>query len=244
MARTARKLCESNIYHVMLRAVNRQQIFLDEEDRKSFLHILVQCREISHFSLYAYCLMGNHVHLLLQTGEESLSQVMKRIGTRFVVWYNTKYSRTGHLFQDRYRSEPVQDNAYFLTVLRYILYNPVKAGICQAADQYPFSSARDYFNGGGITDTSFAEEMAGKQALRDYLGTPSDDACMDETSSRLNEREAKDIILETAGGKDMTDCQRIIASHPDHYVPILRKTGLSIRQISRLTGLSIGIVRK
>ena len=146
--------------------------------------------------------------------------------------------------QDRYRSEPVQDNAYFLTVLRYILYNPVKAGICKAADQYPFSSARDYFNGGGITDTSFAEEMTGKQALLDFLKMPSDDACMDETPSRLNERDAKDIILETAGGKDMADCQRIIASHPDHYVPILRKSGLSIRQISRLTGLSIGIVRK
>ena len=98
MARTARKLCESNIYHVMLRAVNRQQIFLDEEDREFFLHILVQCREISQFSVYAYCLMGNHVHLLLQTGEEPLPQVMKRIGTRFVVWYNAKYSRTGHLF--------------------------------------------------------------------------------------------------------------------------------------------------
>ena len=72
MPRTAREKSEQNIYHVMLRGIDRQQIFLDQEDDQRFLQVLRQCREISGFSLFAYCLMGNHVHLLLQTGQEPL----------------------------------------------------------------------------------------------------------------------------------------------------------------------------
>ena len=81
MARKAREKSEQNIYHVMLRGINRQQIFMDEEDNRHFLQVLWQCREISGFSVFAYCLMGNHVLLLMQTGKEPLEQVMKRIGT-------------------------------------------------------------------------------------------------------------------------------------------------------------------
>ena len=73
--------------------------------------------------------MGNHVHLLIQEGNETtLGDVFRHIGSAFVYWYNIKYERVGHLFQDRYKSEPVEDEAYLLTVFRYILMNPVKVG--------------------------------------------------------------------------------------------------------------------
>ncbi len=244
MARTARKKSESNIYHVMLRGINRQQIFLDEEDNRKFLSIVNRCREMSGFNLYAYCLMGNHVHLLLQADGEPLEQVMKRIGTRFVMWYNQKYERTGHLFQDRYRSEPVQDQRYFLTVLHYILNNPVKAGLCSKAVDYPLSSALDYFHGGGITDTGYAEGLIGREILLDYLRTPSDDQCMDDKPGRITDKAALQIIRDSVKNDDTAQCLKIICSHPEQYVTLLRKAGLSIRQISRLTGLSISIVRK
>ena len=81
--------------------------------------------------LLAYCLMGNQIHLLLKEGKESLEQVFKRIGGRFVYWYNVKYQRVGHLFQDSFKSERVDDEAYLLAVIRYIHQNPVKAGITQ-----------------------------------------------------------------------------------------------------------------
>ena len=134
---------------------------VDDEDNQHFLKVIAQCREISGFILHAYCLMGNHIHLLIQTDNEPLELVMKRIGTRYVVWYNSKYSRVGHLFQDRFKSEPVENDAYFLKALRYILNNPVHAGLCDKAENYPWSSAADYYRGGGITDTSFAEKMLG-----------------------------------------------------------------------------------
>lgn len=243
MARSARQKSITNIYHVMLRGINRQQIFLDDEDNRMFLMTLEKCREISVFHLYAYVLMGNHVHILLQTVEEPLEQVMKRVGTRYALWYNNKYCRTGHLFQDRYRSEPVQDQDYFLTVLRYILYNPVKAGICRLAEDYPFSSAKDYFSGGEISETAFAEGIAGRDALLEYLKEPSDEECMDDTRARVNDKEALEIIRKITGGEETSAGLRMVADYPGQYVWPLRKAGLSIRQISRLTGLSIGIVR-
>ena len=113
----------------MLRGINQQDIFEDEDDYLRFLAIIRECKDISKFELYAYCLMTNHVHLLLKTGEEPLELIFKRIGSRYVYWYNLKYQRIGHLFQDRYKSEAVEDDAYFLTVLRYIMQNPMKAGM-------------------------------------------------------------------------------------------------------------------
>ena len=244
MARKAREKCESNTYHVMLRGINRQRIFLDQQDNQRFLEVLTQCRDISGFHIYAYCLMENHVHLLLRVAEEPLEQVMKRIGTRYVVWYNNKYSRTGHLFQDRYRSEAVTDDAYFLTALRYILNNPVKGGICRRAEDYRWSSAADYFSGGGITETTYAERLTGREALLEYLKASSDDICMDDAPSRLHDSEALRILQDTVGGEDVTACLKKICDQPERDVGMLRNAGLSIRQISRLTGLSVSIVRK
>lgn len=244
MARTARKKSESGIYHIMLRGINRQAVFLDEEDNQHFLDVLWLCRGISAYRVYAYCLMGNHVHLLLQTGTEPLELAMKRISTRFVVWYNAKYDRMGHLFQDRYKSEPVQDDAYFLTVLRYILQNPVKAGICEQPEAYALSSARDYYYGGGLTDTAFAEGIVGRDTLLQYLREPNEDACMDDIPSRLSDKTACNQLCKLVGAAELKDAAAIVSASPGKYIPELKNAGLSIRQICRLTGIPFGIVRK
>jgi len=88
--------------------------------------------------------MGNHVHLLLKEGEESLEQIMRRICCSYVYWYNWKYQRIGSLFQDRFKSEPVENDTYFLTVLRYILQNPLKAGMEKTIEDYHWSSIGEY----------------------------------------------------------------------------------------------------
>ncbi|HCW03277.1 MAG TPA: transposase, partial [Clostridium sp.] len=169
MPRTAREKSSGDIYHVMLRGINRQLIFQDEEDSEYFIEVLAQCSAVSGFGLYASCLMGNHVHLLIHVKNEPLATIMTRIGVRYVTWYNTKYERIGHLFQDRYKSEAINDNTYFMTVLRYILNNPVKARICKNSAEYSLSSASSYFNRNGITDTAFAEHISGRDSLLDFL---------------------------------------------------------------------------
>ena len=141
MPRAARRLSESNIYHIMLRGIDRKQIFYDREDNERFVETLKKYKEVSGYEIYAYCLMGNHIHILLKTGNESLETCLRRIGASFVYWYNIKYSRTGHLFQDRFKSEAIDSDEYFLVAFRYILRNPVVAGMCVLPEEYPYSSA-------------------------------------------------------------------------------------------------------
>ena len=146
MPRQARKKSESGIYHVMLRGINQQQIFEEDEDYVKFLQIVEDYQAISKYKVYAYCLMSNHIHLLIREEEEPLEQIFKRIGSKYVYWYNVKYQRKGHLFQDRFKSETVDNETYFLTVIRYIHQNPVKAGICEKIDDYKYSSFQEYFS--------------------------------------------------------------------------------------------------
>lgn len=129
MPRKARIESKSGIYHIMLRGINRQQIFEDDEDFEKFLWVLKDVKQLSRFKLYGYCLMGNHIHLLLKPENEPLELIFRRIGSKYVYWYNLKYQRTGHLFQDRFKSEPVENISSFFVVLRYIHQNPVKAKV-------------------------------------------------------------------------------------------------------------------
>ena len=88
--------------------------------------------------------MSNHIHLLVQEREENISDAMKRVGVIYAQYFNKKYQRSGHLFQDRFRSEPVESAEYFLTLLRYIHQNPLKAGLVEKVDDYKWSSWKEY----------------------------------------------------------------------------------------------------
>lgn len=146
MSRTARKKSETGVYHIVWRGNNTDTIFFDDEDYRVFRKILYDEKKRSGFSLYAWCLMPNHIHILLKEGNTPLGEIFRAIGTVFVTWYNRKYYRVGHLFQGRYWSEPAEDTAYFLKAVRYIHLNPVLAGICEAPDSYPYSSYPQFIN--------------------------------------------------------------------------------------------------
>jgi hypothetical protein len=148
------------------------------------------------------------------------------------------------LFQDRYKSEPVDDDTYFITVLRYILRNPVKAGICENPEAYELSSAKDYYDGGGMTDTAFAEEIIGRDELLRFLSEPNEDVCMDDEPSRLTDKTAGKQLCELVGASELKAAAAIVSASPGKYIPELKHTGLSIRQICRLTGIPFRIVRK
>ena len=247
MPRQARKRAESGIYHVMLRGINQQQIFEDEEDNQKFLQILKECKEVSGFRLLAYCLMGNHIHLLLREGKEPLEQVFKRIGGRFVYWYNVKYRRIGHLFQDRFKSEPVETDAYLMTVVRYIHQNPVKAGICAKAEEYPWSSWKEYLSEPWITDVAFTDTLISREDLIDFHNQPGNDKCLDiadKPTVRLADEQASAAMKKITGCGSVTEFQALTPIVRDKAIGKLRESHLSLRQISRLTGVSLMIVRK
>lgn len=241
MARQRRKESYSNIYHVMLRGVNRQQIFYDEEDNLKFVYLLKRYKISSGFTLYAYCLMGNHVHLLLRVNEEPLDQVVKRIGCAFAHWYNEKYERTGHLFQDRFESEPVDDRGYFLTVLRYIIWNPVKAGMVDSPENYVFGSGKEYiYNKPKITDIRPVQNAVGQSELKEYLLTRANDKCLEneKTRKRYTDEIAKEMIVKEFG-KLMPDFEQTKDEERfNQSIQRLKEAGVSLRQLCRLTGIS------
>ena len=247
MPRQARKKSESGIYHIMLRGIDRQQIFEDMEDHIRFLDIVKDCREQCGFQLYAYCLMGNHVHLLIQVQEDNLETIFKKIGGRYVYYYNVKYQRIGHLFQDRFKSEPVNDDVYFLTVLRYIHQNPVKAKLCAKVEDYPFSSFAEYLNESAIVDTEFALGMIDRKDFVDFSNAPNSDACLEftEPSRRaVTDMQAHDIVRKISHCSSVTEFQNLEAGKKERYIKKIYDRGVSIRQLSRLTGTTKGMVEK
>ena len=191
--------------------------------------------------------MGNHIHILLQETKEPIELLMKRIATRFVYWYNIKYGRVGHLFQDRFKSEPIENDLYLLTVIRYIHQNPVRAGLCKNVSDYEFSSYKGYFKHSDLIDSDFVFEIIEKETFKHFNNEKAYDICLDvsdETKVKVTDEQAKEIIEKVSKCKNVAEFQTLSISNKDKYLKKLRKKGLSIRQISRLTGVSFNIVRK
>lgn len=249
MPRTKRVLSPTNTYHIMLRGVNHQQIFEEEYDYLKFLSILRECQQISQFSLYAYCLMGNHVHLLLAVKEEPLDLCLKRIQNRFVFWYNTKYERIGPLFQGRFKSEPVADEKYLLNVCRYIHQNPVKAGLCQDIEEYPWSSIHAYHGmPDDLLDISFINRFfSDSKTLLEFFSQQSEQSFLDihtPNYKSMTDEKAKEIIFQLTGCKNSSEFQKLDHSIRNSAIFELRKYGLSTYQINRLTGISRSMICK
>ena len=246
MPRQARRKSESGIYHIMLRGINKQVIFEDEEDNFKFLETLKKYKAISGYKIFAYCLMSNHVHLLLKVEKEDIDLFIKRIASSYVYWYNWKYKRNGHLFQDRFKSEPVENDSYFLTVVRYIHQNPLKAGVCKSIDGYNFSSYNEYVKKADLVDTDFCLGIIDKEQFLDFNNEYNEDVCLEieKDNFRLTDDEAREIIFKISKCRTITQFQNLNIDKRDKCLKLLRVNGLSIRQISRLTGIGFNVVRK
>ena len=107
MPRYARKKSKTGIYHIVVRGINRQDLFYENEDRGLFMQKLLKYKKECKFELYGYCMLDNHIHLVIKESEISISTIMSKLNTSYVHWYNWKYKRCGHLFQNRYMSESV-----------------------------------------------------------------------------------------------------------------------------------------
>ena len=149
-------------------------IFHMHENLSRYSEVLSSVQKKAPFVLDAYCLMDNHIHLLLQKLDEPLGGIMKRIGTSYVYWFNRKYERVGHLFQARFRSEVVEDDSYFLTVLRYIHQNPTRAQMVDLGGDYPWNSYAAYTSAvqqdKALVDTSLGLGiMEGREPLLRFM---------------------------------------------------------------------------
>jgi len=251
MSRTAREISENGIYHIMLRGINRQTIFEDDTDIERLIDTVKRYKAISNYKLYAYCIMNNHTHFLIKETEEPISISVKRISSSYVFWYNKRYERCGHLFQERFKSEVIDSDEYFLTVLRYIHQNPVKAGIAEDIGGYKWSSYNEYIGDTDIVDTDFALDMfspdrgSALTLFREFNGKSNSDMCMeDDRKFKISDSELKKHLAETG----ITNPNELMKLEKCKRVEMLKKlkavNGATIRQISRITGISKGIVER
>lgn len=146
MPRQPRVYSNTSIYHIMVRGINGEKIFSKGFYKSKVLNIIKEIGEELIFYIIAFCVMDNHMHLLVKAEEEELITLMKRLNIKYAMFYNKLESRYGHVFQDRYKSEAVEDEKYYLGALRYIHNNPVKARISNNVLNYNWSSVNDYIN--------------------------------------------------------------------------------------------------
>lgn len=127
----------------MVQGLNKSFIFNNEMDIKYYIKLMYELKQENNVKIIAYCIMNNHAHILLKTENISnLSKYMQRINIRFSIYYNKKYNKIGYVFRDRFKSQGIYTRQHLFNCIRYIFENPVKAGICDKAEEYPFSNAR------------------------------------------------------------------------------------------------------
>jgi len=144
MARKPRIHLPGGYYHVMIRGNGGQDIFFSDKDRTRFLLLVQEGIERYRHRVHCFCLMGSHVHLLIQVGAEPLSKIIQNLSFRYTRYVNQYRQSTGHLFQGRYKAILVDADSYLLELARYIHLNPVRAGRCKAVDDYKWSSHHAY----------------------------------------------------------------------------------------------------
>jgi len=241
MARRARRLSETKIYHIVFRGLNKQDIFLDERDYERLLERLYELKKELKFEIYAYCLMTNHVHILLKEKEYGdISVIMKRLLVSYVQYFNKKYERIGKLVNDRYLSKEVKDNSYILNLIRYIHQNPVKIGL---SINYKWSSYHEYFNNKEkLVDTKFFYSMMSQELFvrfNNIIETIDFEPCNKKT---LSDSEVIEEILDKYkfNPKEVSFMEKF---ERNKTLAMLRQN-YSINQISRITGVSYNIISR
>jgi REP element-mobilizing transposase RayT len=149
MPRKPREDVAGAIHHVWARGVRRHEIYADDFDRLRYLVMLGRVVVRQGWRCLAYCLMGNHVHLVLETPEANLASGMQRLHGDYAVSFNQRHGLSGHVFQGRYGSERAIDDAQLWSQLRYVPRNPVEAGLCSRPQEWRWSSHRAVVEGGG-----------------------------------------------------------------------------------------------
>ena len=262
MARKARIFSETGVYHVMLRGINRQDIFESDKDYYKFLYIINQVtfpvdetgRPMKPgLVVYAYCLMPNHVHLLVKELNWKISDAIKFISGTYAGYFNKKYEHVGHLFQDRFRSEVVNDMEYFVTLLRYIHQNPVAGGLVRKIKDYRWSSWYEFDPGLkchiSVCSTNVVLERISFAALKELVEEPlpKTQRILDfdnDTGVRVTDDRVREYLCVELGISDAAVIQHLDKERRNEILKMLIGFCRNVMQVSRVTGIGRGVISK
>lgn len=247
MPRNSRKNQKSytQVYHVILRSINQQEIFYDNTDRSKFLKCLKETKERYNYDVYAYVLMNNHIHLLIKEREDNLSKIIQSLAISYALYFNKKYNRIGHVFYNRFKSKYVENLPYLLNIIRYIHFNPEKAGICEYSKFY-WSSYNDYFKSNSIVDSTAIFKMTEMniksfqsfhEEYRKIKGFEEDDFEMENI--KLDDETAIQRIKEMLNIDNLVYIQNLKPQKRDEIIMQISKIdGIERKQLARLLGLN------
>lgn len=244
MPRHARIVSKSGYYHVTMRGNARGVIFESAQNRDKFLSLMEECCTRWKLRLFAWCLMDNHVHMVVDVGDADLSEVLHWLATSYAVYFNRFEERVGHLFQCPFGSKPIEYENQLVNTVKYVHYNPERAHIC-SADAYPWSSYAEYrgkpklvdpepvFEAAGGRGQFFAEPMNVDYVVR--LPGPNDLRTADEIRIMLNEE---------IGDHAISKLQNAPKHERNRWIVMLKSRGLHNGQIARLCAVSERTVRR
>jgi len=216
----------------MVRGNERKEIFLDDEDKTKFIDILFAKNEDNQYSIYAYCLMDNHFHLLINEGNDEISRIMKRINISYVYYFNKKYDRVGHLFQDRFKSEAIENDKYLLAAVRYIHNNPIKAKLVSNLSEYRWSSYNDYIS------KKFSNQSAiGKEFILSMFSTSGNNAM--KMFVEFSNQESTEIFIEYTEDSNKNKIMQSEEKARQFVAKYLQERGTNIIEIKEAYGLTV-----
>lgn len=242
----------TGFYHVCARGVGKQLIFEGDEDRWEFLELMRDCCREEGVTVIAWCLMGNHVHLVLADYEDAMSAAMHRLLLTYARRFNKRTGRTGHLFQNRFDRRSLDTDRYLMAAIRYVHANPQEAGIA-LIERYPWSSFAEYLRAydndttRGFSDPSCVLELFGSAEgfIAYSLSTPdgSEPALCDMKETEWErhafaDKMAKSLGVPLCGVKAAPPARR------DTVIVGLHDAGFTVRQIERYTGIGKSTVSR
>lgn len=249
MPRTPRAFCDSKVYHVILKGIDNQDIFYDDQDRYVFLENISKSKKKYTYKVFAYCLMNNHIHMVIQVEDVLLSKAIQSLTIRYVYYFNNKYEREGPFVRNRFKSKVIESKDYFLEVCRYVHRNPENANI-EKTENYKWSSFNDYINGKGITCTDlllyyFNNSITDfvKYTLKcenlEYISNLADF----ELISKLTDDQLTNIIKDKFKLDSIEEVPKFLKNSAKEELEITIKEinkikGTNPRQISRVIGIN------
>lgn len=248
LPRAARRKSKTSLYHIVSRGVSKQIIFEDDDDRAFFMKCLARLAHDDGLTLVAWCLMDNHFHMVVKAEFDQLSTSMHSLLCAYSGYFNRVHMRSGPLFEGRFKSEPVLSDAHLLSVIRYVHMNPVKAGLSKSL-HFPWSSYDEIVSGSGWADCAFATNLFGglDEFTAFHEGQEKEFSFLDignGTRRRLADKEARNIATDILGGIGPQAVLQMDRTERDRALARMKFCGLSVRQIQRLTGLSVGTISK
>lgn len=254
MPRSKRYFGAIGLNHCIIRGINKRDIFFDNQDRHKFIKTLKEGKKKHNIKIGTYALMQNHTHFLIQGENKNISDFFKSIEISYATYFNMKYDRVGHLFQNRFKNKAIEDIEYLKNVVKYIHFNPEKAGIAKATD-YLWSSYNEFFKEDTWIDKDIVlnfydndiekalkifEEQHSSE-LHNYYENYSEYEIID----RLTDEQVKFLIEEKNKKYSILNPNTLKEDIEDKVIKdILKIKGVNINQVCRITGMSRRMVEK